>query len=114
MAANYNQDGNMGRPRQGGNIPFSKMVFDGKRMRKAIQRRTVDYNHSVARWMQERVWIRDKRDIKFLRPDPNFIIDLLPPVAYIDNPMNSVTTKFVHTSTNKVRYPVNVVKVRMD
>ncbi|CAO3664214.1 unnamed protein product [Rhizopus microsporus] len=110
MAANYNQDGNMGRPRQGGNIPFSKMVFDGKRMRKAIQRRTVDYNHSVARWMQERVWIRDKRDIKFLRPDPNFIIDLLPPVAYIDNPMNSVTTKFVHTSTNKVRYPVNVVK----
>ena len=36
----------------GGNIPFSKMVFDGKRMRKAIQRRTVDYNHSVARWMQ--------------------------------------------------------------
>jgi hypothetical protein len=52
-------DGNAshGRPRmrmQGndGNVPFSKMVFDGKRMRKAIQRRTVDYNHSVARWMQ--------------------------------------------------------------
>jgi len=38
----------------GGNIPFSKMIFDGKRMRKAIQRRTVDYNHSVARWMQVR------------------------------------------------------------
>lgn len=36
----------------GSNVPFSKMVFDGKRMRKAIQRRTVDYNHSVARWMQ--------------------------------------------------------------
>lgn len=39
----------------GGNIPFSKMIFDGKRMRKAIQRRTVDYNHSVARWMQVRL-----------------------------------------------------------
>lgn len=39
----------------GGNVPFSKMVFDGKRMRKAIQRRTVDYNHSVARWMQVRL-----------------------------------------------------------
>jgi hypothetical protein len=39
----------------GGNVPFSKMVFDGKRMRKAIQRRTVDYNHSVARWMQVRI-----------------------------------------------------------
>jgi polyadenylation factor subunit 2 len=60
----------------GGNIPFSKMVFDGKRMRKAIQRRTVDYNHSVARWMQERVWIRDRRDMRYLRPDPNFIVNV--------------------------------------
>lgn len=42
----------------GGNVPFSKMVFDGKRMRKAIQRRTVDYNHSVARWMQVRLNIQ--------------------------------------------------------
>jgi hypothetical protein len=41
----------------GGNIPFSKMIFDGKRMRKAIQRRTVDYNHSVARWMQVRFFL---------------------------------------------------------
>ncbi|KAI8372221.1 WD40-repeat-containing domain protein, partial [Choanephora cucurbitarum] len=75
----------------GGNIPFSKMVFDGKRMRKAIQRRTVDYNHSVARWMQERVWIRDRRDTRYLRPDPNFIVDLLPPAAYLDNPINAWT-----------------------
>jgi polyadenylation factor subunit 2 len=41
--------------RQGGrqgNTPFSKMVFDGKRMRKAIQRQTVDYNHSMIKWME--------------------------------------------------------------
>jgi hypothetical protein len=53
--------GHMGggnRRQMGGNVPFSKMVFDGKRMRKAIQRRTVDYNHSVARWMQVRKEIR--------------------------------------------------------
>ena len=35
----------------------------------------------------------------------------MPPVAYLDNPINAVTTKFVHTSTNKIRYPVNVVRV---
>lgn len=47
----------MGKPMRSGegNIPFSKMVFDGKRMRKAIQRRTVDYNHSLTRWMQVRI-----------------------------------------------------------
>ncbi|OAD74110.1 hypothetical protein PHYBLDRAFT_19466, partial [Phycomyces blakesleeanus NRRL 1555(-)] len=86
------------------------MVFDGKRMRKAIQRRTVDYNHSIARWMQERVWIRDRRDIRYLRPDDNFVVGLLAPAGYLDHPVNAVTTKFVHTSTNKVRFPVNVVR----
>lgn len=40
------------KPNGDGNVPFSKLVFDGKRMRKAIQRRTVDYNQSLARWMQ--------------------------------------------------------------
>ncbi|KAI9318670.1 WD40-repeat-containing domain protein [Dichotomocladium elegans] len=93
-----------------GNVPFSKMTFDGKRMRKAIQRRTVDYNHSLTRWIEERLWIRDRRDTRFLRPDPNFIVELMPPVAYLDNPINAVTTKFIHTSTNKIRYPVNVVR----
>jgi hypothetical protein len=33
-------------------VPASKMVFDGKRMRGRIQRRTVDYNHTIARWYQ--------------------------------------------------------------
>jgi hypothetical protein len=36
---------------------------------------------------------------------------MLPPVAYLDNPINAVTTKFIHTSTNKIRFPVNVVRV---
>ncbi|KAL1929916.1 hypothetical protein VTP01DRAFT_1070 [Rhizomucor pusillus] len=98
-------------PRQpGDNVPFSKQVFDGKRMRKAIQRRTVDYNHCIARWLQERARIRNRRDTRFLRPDANFIVELLPPAAYLDNPSNAITTKFIHTSTNKVRYPVNVVR----
>lgn len=36
-------------------VPASKMVFDGKRMRGRIQRRTVDYNHTIARWYQVRL-----------------------------------------------------------
>lgn len=83
--------------------------LDGKRMRKSIQRRTVDYNHSISRWLQVRtcwhcvlgmlvallswnalIWlfvsfssclqlapyVKNKRDLPFLRPDPNFIIDV--------------------------------------
>ena len=33
-------------------------------------------------------------------------MQLLPPIAYRDNPANAVTTKFVKTATNKMRCPV--------
>ncbi|KIJ32414.1 hypothetical protein M422DRAFT_184470, partial [Sphaerobolus stellatus SS14] len=47
--------------------------------------------------------------IPHLRPALPFIVDLLPPMAYPTNPSTSLCTKFVHTSTNKIRCPVNVV-----
>ncbi|KAG0233822.1 hypothetical protein BGW42_007193 [Actinomortierella wolfii] len=65
--------------------------YNGKRMRKSIQRRTVDYNHTVARWLMIQPYVKNKRDLPFLRPDPNFIIDLLPPSIYANNPMNAWT-----------------------
>ncbi|KAF8938117.1 hypothetical protein BGZ58_001564 [Dissophora ornata] len=75
----------------GGGGYGSRIVFDGKRMRKSIQRRTVDYNHSITRWLQIAPYIKNKRELPFLRPDPNFIFDLLPPSAYANNPMNAWT-----------------------
>ncbi|KAG0250831.1 hypothetical protein BG011_008054 [Mortierella polycephala] len=36
-------------------------------------------------------YVKNKRDLPFLRPDPNFIVDLLPPSAYASNPMNAWT-----------------------
>lgn len=33
-------------------IPSHKMVYDGKRMRKAITRRTIDFNASIIRGLQ--------------------------------------------------------------
>ena len=36
----------------------------------------------------------------------------MPPIGMLNNPMNAVTTKFVRTSTNKVKCPVFVIRVR--
>ncbi|TRY95447.1 hypothetical protein DNTS_032474 [Danionella cerebrum] len=66
---------------------MQQLTFDGKRMRKAVNRKTIDYNPSVIRH-----------------------IELVPPVGMVSNPMNAVTTKFVRTSTNKVKCPVFVVR----
>uniref|UniRef100_A0A674GD88 WD repeat domain 33 n=1 Tax=Taeniopygia guttata TaxID=59729 RepID=A0A674GD88_TAEGU len=56
------------------------------------------------------VWQRDQRDMRAIQPDAGYYNDLVPPIGMLNNPMNAVTTKFVRTSTNKVKCPVFVVR----
>ncbi|XP_054711536.1 pre-mRNA 3' end processing protein WDR33-like [Uloborus diversus] len=80
--------------------------FDGKRLRKAVTRKTVDYNSAVIKHLEARVWQRDYRDRRAMQPDPAYYTEMTPPLSMPDNPINSVTTKFVRTSTNKMRCPI--------
>uniref|UniRef100_A0A2K5EKV5 Uncharacterized protein n=1 Tax=Aotus nancymaae TaxID=37293 RepID=A0A2K5EKV5_AOTNA len=77
------------------------LTFDGKRMRKAVNRKTIDYNPSVIKYLENRIWQRDQRDMWAIQPDAGYYNDLVPPIGMLNNPMNAVTTKFVWTSTNK-------------
>ncbi|KAL6613805.1 hypothetical protein ACP70R_036075 [Stipagrostis hirtigluma subsp. patula] len=83
--------------------------FGAKRMRKPVQRRTVDYTSSVVRYVQARMWQRDARDRVTLQPTPAAVLDMLPSVAYPDNPSTSFAAKFVHSSINKNRCAINRV-----
>lgn len=85
--------------------------FDGKRVRKAIQRRTIDYNSVIIRHLQHRVLPPLPWNHAAVQPQPSFVVNYLPPFSYPHNPVQSVTTKFIHTSTNKVRCPINAVRV---
>ncbi|XP_051165665.1 uncharacterized protein LOC127284318 [Leptopilina boulardi] len=80
--------------------------FDGKRLRKSVMRKTVDYNSAIIKCLENRVWQRDYRDRRALQPDVIYYPDLLPPPSYVDNPINAVTTRFVKTATNKMRCPI--------
>ena len=80
--------------------------FDGKRPRKSVMRKTVDYNSSFMAMIERRVWQRDARDKRALQADVLHYPSLLPPVDAPENPTNAVTTKFVKTATNKMRCPV--------
>nr|KAG5689276.1 hypothetical protein BaRGS_005284 [Batillaria attramentaria] len=75
-------------------------------MRKAIHRKTIDYNPSVIMYLQNRIYQRDRRDRRALQPDALYASSLVPPSALLDKPMNCVTTRFVRTSTNKYRCPI--------
>ncbi|MEQ2171302.1 WD repeat-containing protein 33 [Goodea atripinnis] len=89
---------------------MQQLTFDGKRMRKAVNRKTIDYNPSVIRYLENRQWQRDHRDFRGIQPDAGCYNDLVPPLGMLNNPMNAVTTKFVRTSTNKVKCPVFVIR----
>lgn len=80
--------------------------FDGKRLRKAVARKTVDYNSSIVKYLENRVWQRDYRDRRAIQPDSGYYTEMMPPMSMVDNPINAVTTKFVRTSTNKMRCPI--------
>lgn len=80
--------------------------FDGKRLRKAVARKTVDYNSAIVKYLEARTWQRDYRDRRAIQPDVGYYTEMMPPMSHLDNPVNAITTKFVRTSTNKMRCPI--------
>lgn len=55
---------------------YQATEFDGKRLRKAIARKTVDYNSSVTKMLESRVWQRDQRDCPALQPDVGYYTEV--------------------------------------
>lgn len=66
-SSNGGYSGNKDSSYTGYRIPAHKMVYDGKRMRKAITRRTVDFNATILRGLQ----------VKFLSLSFSILIDIL-------------------------------------
>ncbi|CAH1772782.1 unnamed protein product [Owenia fusiformis] len=83
--------------------------FDGKRMRKSVYRKTIDYNSSAIKYLQGRVWQRDMRDLRSVQPDIMSTTNLQPPGSMLQNNTNCVTTKFIRQSTNKFKCPIFAV-----
>lgn len=83
--------------------------YDGKRMRRSIQRRTVDYNASAIQTIKHRLYRRSILQKPIVQPDPLYYLNIVQPQSIRFNPINSVTTRFVRASTNKVRCPVFTV-----
>lgn len=90
-------------------------TFDGKRLRKKVQRKTVDYFSSTLRHLEDRLWMRDPRiDCHKIQPDLGYVAQLQSPHGYQSIEMSSVCTKWINSSMNKNRYPVNICKYSPD
>uniref|UniRef100_T1IMW3 Vps41 beta-propeller domain-containing protein n=1 Tax=Strigamia maritima TaxID=126957 RepID=T1IMW3_STRMM len=88
------------------NPSFQPSEFDGKCLRKAVVRKTIDYNSGIIHQLQARVWQRDYRDQRALQPDSSYYPELVPPAHLNHNSINAVTTKFVRSAMNKTHSPI--------
>lgn len=79
-----------------------RVVYDGKRMRKAITRRNVDYNGPLLKY---------NLGGKFgaVQKHPLYSI-YVPPVTGACSLSNSLTINLAHTSINKIRTPINTIR----
>ncbi|KAH8673583.1 WD40-repeat-containing domain protein [Xylariales sp. PMI_506] len=85
---------------------------DGGGFVRARGRRPVtDYGATMAHWIRNRN-PRYKGSFKgeAERPSASYIVDMLPPLARVTSPANSVPAKHLHSSLNKIKHPVNVVR----
>lgn len=94
-----------------------RAVFDGKRMRKPVARKTVDYNASMARYLHQRLFraCGGQRAWNWKRPwlqhSMDSVRNLQIVAHYGSHPANAFTSKFVQLAANKgLRRPVHCVE----
>lgn len=85
--------------------PFESNNFEDGNARVQGHRRTVDHGEDFSKLMAARANSAFLGSM-VIRPQPGYIVDLLPPTSYKDNATVSICSKFIHTSVNKIKHSV--------
>ncbi|CAD5119235.1 DgyrCDS7868 [Dimorphilus gyrociliatus] len=86
--------------------PYRQHERNTNGKKRSIYRKTIDYNASMAVYLENRIWQRDKRDCHIIQPDKLYSPSLTPAIDMPHKPMNAVCTKFIRQSTNKSKCPI--------
>ncbi|KAL5467987.1 hypothetical protein PMIN07_003336 [Paraphaeosphaeria minitans] len=75
------------------------------------KRAVTDYGSTTVQWMRNRrPRYKNASAPEVERPSASYIVDMAPPAARITNAAESIPAKALHSSLNKVKHPINVVK----
>ncbi|MEN2499001.1 MAG: WD repeat-containing protein 33, partial [Marteilia pararefringens] len=94
-----------------GTVPLTSNLFDGKRLRKTVYRKTVDYT-TFALNSQRDIWdsIDPKKSSNHkIQPHIIYSPEMGLPATFDDCPISSLPLRFVRQAQNKKRYPVNAI-----
>jgi hypothetical protein len=93
----------------GGYEDDAPLVFNGKRMRKSVVRKTVDFNSSVVTHIKGRAFQRDQRDVPMQQPTADYERGFELSARLKHSAAANICTKFVisRSTRSTARYPVN-------
>ncbi|CAK7268383.1 pre-mRNA cleavage and polyadenylation factor (CPF) complex subunit [Sporothrix epigloea] len=116
----YDARGDYGGGRDGGGGGGGRYGQDGGRygppdgegfVRARGRRPVTDYGASLVHWMRH--WQPKYRNAyagESERPSVSYIVDMMPPMSRVTKAADSVPTRHLHSSLNKIKHPVNVVR----
>lgn len=94
-----------------GNASADHGGYEERRRTRPTRRNATDIGTTYVHWLHNRR--ATSRRLKYFeaeRPSISYITDILPPAARRSNPADHIPAKHLHSSLNKIRHPVNVVK----
>ncbi|KAI4116714.1 MAG: hypothetical protein LQ345_002918 [Seirophora villosa] len=85
--------------------------YDGGYRRQVGKRPVTDYGSSMVQWMRNRQpRYKGASKVEIERPSASYLANVLPPTARPQNPADAIPAKHLHSSLNKARHAVNVVR----
>ncbi|KAJ5988486.1 hypothetical protein N7481_003696 [Penicillium waksmanii] len=74
-------------------------------------RLVTDYGSSMVQWMRtRRPRYQGEHRLEVERPSPSFTVDMLPPVARIHSPADTIPVRHLHQSIGKSKKPIVVIR----
>ncbi|KAH6712229.1 WD40-repeat-containing domain protein [Leptodontidium sp. 2 PMI_412] len=106
----YEQRGERDYGGQGGGGGGGGGGYEGVFIRGRGRRPVTDYGSTMVHWMRNRQprfkgGYQGERE----RPSASYIVDMIPPLARVNEPADTIPARHLHTSLNKNKHPVNVV-----
>ncbi|PVH82499.1 WD40 repeat-like protein [Cadophora sp. DSE1049] len=85
--------------------------YEGVFIRGRGRRPVTDYGSTMVHWMRNRQpRFKGGYQGEMERPSASYIVDMIPPLARISEPADTIPARHLHTSLNKNKHPVNVVR----
>ncbi|KAJ2906856.1 protein PFS2 [Zalerion maritima] len=75
------------------------------------RRPVTDYGSTVSHWLRNReARYQGAYYSEAERPSASYMVDMLPPSARVASPADTIPTRHLHSSLNKIKHPINVVR----